>query len=316
MITYRSYRNSDPPHLLRIWADCAGRPGLIQPLTMAYLERSVLNKPYFDPRGLFLAFDDDRPVGFAHAGFAPASDFRSGLCREKGITCLVLVSQDYESSGIAEKLLWQCEEYLTTQGARILYGGSASPWHPFYLGLYGGLQLPGILESDTQLVNTFMSHDYRVDRRYQRFQLNLENGLRPLDVALRFQFARFCVVKRPDPPPAHWWDAVSYCESEITDYLLIDPTTERAVARVRYCKHQPNPHSWPAVGLAEIRVANGWQQQKADRYLLANSLACLRQEGISIVEAQCVSTDAATVELLTGIGFRPATSSLVFRKDV
>lgn len=315
MLSYRSYRNTDPPHLLRIWADATGRPGLIQPLTLAYLERGVLNKPYFDPQGLFLAFDDARPVGFAHAGFAPNRAAGSELCYGKGITCLLVVSPGYEATPVAEDLLQKCEEYLLKKGAQVLYGGSASPWHPFYLGLYGGLQLPGVLESDTFLIDVFTRHQYVIDEYYRRFQLNLSGFQKTPDVGLRFQFSRFSLVRRTDARPLDWWDAVSYCESELTDFVLVDPSTERPVARVRYCKHSPNPHSWPAVGLAEIRVANGWREQNVEKYLLATSLTCLQQEGIAIVEAQCPGSDEKMVQLLKASGFQPATRGVVFRKQ-
>ncbi|MGB9688126.1 hypothetical protein [Thermogutta sp.] len=315
MLTYRTYLNTDPPHLLRIWAECTGRPGLVQPLNISSLERSVLNKPYFDPKGLILAFDDGRPVGFAHAGFAPSSDFGDALRREVGITCLLLVSQEYEKSQVPEELLFRCEEYLTSRGAQVLYGGSASPWHPFYLGLYGGFQLPGILESDTRLIETFTHHNYVLDARYRRFQLNLMQYRRPADPDLRLQFAQYSVCKRLDPQLTQWWDAVSYCESELLDYLLVNPATGRPVARVRFCKHNPNPHCWPAVGLVDIRVAEGWADCRVDDFLLGESLVRLQQDGISIVEAQCHSGATGTANLLTQHGFQPATGGVVFRKE-
>ena len=73
MIHYRPFSNTDPPLLAELWRSCANRP-LVQPLTAAMLEELVLNKPYFDREGLWLAVEDDKPQGFVHAGFGPSED--------------------------------------------------------------------------------------------------------------------------------------------------------------------------------------------------------------------------------------------------
>ena len=69
MLTYRSFRNFDPPALTALWRSRAGQPGFVQPLSTDLFEQLVFAKLYFDYGGLVLAHDDGRLLGFAHAGF-------------------------------------------------------------------------------------------------------------------------------------------------------------------------------------------------------------------------------------------------------
>ena len=69
MITYRSFRNWDPPTLVALWNSGVSGRGAARAIDVQDLDRLVLSKPYFDPQGITLAQDDGRPVGFVHAGF-------------------------------------------------------------------------------------------------------------------------------------------------------------------------------------------------------------------------------------------------------
>ena len=79
MLTYRTFRNTDPPPLASIWRSRAGQQALAQPLSVDLLEQYVFAKLYFDYQGLILACDDGEAVGFAHAGFGPDDDEERGF---------------------------------------------------------------------------------------------------------------------------------------------------------------------------------------------------------------------------------------------
>ena len=115
MIRYRPFLNGDPPLLTAVWRGCVGRRGLAQPITTVMLDQLVLSKPYFDRTGLILALDDDRPVGFVHAGFGPNED-ESGLSTELGVIVMLLVVAHPEEAAIAARLVALAEEYLRSQG--------------------------------------------------------------------------------------------------------------------------------------------------------------------------------------------------------
>jgi hypothetical protein len=52
MLTYRTFRNSDPPALAALWRSRAGQPGLVQPVSPDLLEQLVFSRLYFDYGGL------------------------------------------------------------------------------------------------------------------------------------------------------------------------------------------------------------------------------------------------------------------------
>lgn len=314
MISYRHYRNTDPPHLLGVWSECAGKPGLIQPLSLAHLERSVLNKPYFDPQGLIMAFAADRPVGFVHSGFGPGED-PGELDFQRGIICMLMVVPGVDE-GVADELLVRGENYLLVHHAKTLYGGSASPCHPFYLGLYGGAQLAGIIRTDTAWLALLERHGYTVAEEYLRFELSREAWRPWMNPNLVMQFSGFTVEKTVDPARLTPWEALSYCEHEIIQYALVDPRTGQRAARVRFCRMDPNPHSGPAVGLVELRAARAWTLVEAGQYLLGEALRQLWYEGIRIVEAQCRKDEHSMIELLESFAFRRCTDGVVLSKSV
>ena len=126
MLTYRTFRNTDPPTLVSIWRSCAGQPALVQPVSADLLEQYVFAKLYFDYHGLILACDDGEAVGFAHAGFGP-NDEETAVATEMGTTCLVLTRPDYRKADVAAGLLERSEAYLCRQGAKVLYGGGHPP---------------------------------------------------------------------------------------------------------------------------------------------------------------------------------------------
>ena len=80
------------PALVELWNSQAGRRALAQPMTQTLLEECVFAKPYFDRLGLIVAKDDDRLVGFAHAGFAAGADGLR-LSTAVGAVNLVLVAE-------------------------------------------------------------------------------------------------------------------------------------------------------------------------------------------------------------------------------
>ena len=111
MLRFRCFHNTDPPAVTAIWQSRDGQPGLYQPVSVDLLEQYVFGKPYFDCAGFILATDDDRPVGFAHAGFGP-NPSRDGLSTDAGVTCLLLTLPEFARPEIAAGLLERCEHYL------------------------------------------------------------------------------------------------------------------------------------------------------------------------------------------------------------
>src|SRR5262245_53003596 len=136
----------------------------MQPMTAGLLEQFVFSKPYFDREGLVVAERDGRVLGFAHAGFG-SNDDGSGLSTAMGTTYMLMLHRDAPDGAVADELLARAEAYLRQRGSTVIYAGGIRPLNGFYLGLYGGSELPGILASDVVFSDSCRRGGYReIDR--------------------------------------------------------------------------------------------------------------------------------------------------------
>ena len=191
----------------------------MQPVSADLLEQLVLAKPYFENAGLIVAVDDGVPIGFAHAGFGPTAD-EHGLSTEMGTTCMLMVRSNYQRLGIGAELLSRSEQYLQGRGTKVLYAGCIRPLNAFYLGLYGGSEMPGVLDSNPKAQQLFRSQGYREIDRTVVMQRTL-SGFRPVVDRRQMQIRRRSVLEMTeDPPPRTWWDACTYGGFERTRFQL------------------------------------------------------------------------------------------------
>src|SRR6185295_20264195 len=90
------------------------------------------------------------------------------------------------------------------------YGGGLRPVDSFYLGLSGGSEISGVLDSDARGQSLYSSHQYSQCGATAVMQLDLAK-FRPLvdrqQMQLRRQTAFHSVL---DPPTRSWWDACTY----------------------------------------------------------------------------------------------------------
>lgn len=316
MISYRTFRNSDTPRLAEIWRGQPPERGLMQPMSADLFEQFVLAKPYFDNQGLIVAVDDDRPVGFVHAAFGP-SETEAGLSYTFGVTCLVLVRQDYQRRGIGAQLLARSEAYLRSRGAQVLYAGGIAPLNGFYLGLYGGSELPGVLDSDPQAQRLFLSQGYREIDRTLVLHRDL-TSYRPLVDRNQLQIRRRSTVQALcDPPPRTWWEACAWSLLARTRFELSLREAPGAAAWATFWSIQPLAKSWGvnAAGLVELEVSEKHRRQGIAAFLLGESFRQLQSQGVSLVEVQTMQRNAAARKLYEKLGFKLVDQGAVYRKE-
>ena len=131
---------------------------------------------HFDRHGLIVATRDETPVGFVHAGFGPSDDGLS-LDTSMGTTHILMVDPAERESTLADELLAASEDYLRSRGATVIYAGGINPLNSFYLGLYGGSEIPGVLQSDVVLQAACRSA--RLPRDRPRAHHAVRPGARP-----------------------------------------------------------------------------------------------------------------------------------------
>jgi GNAT superfamily N-acetyltransferase len=288
----------------------------VQPVSADLLEQLVLAKPYFDNSGLIVAVDDGTPIGFAHAGFGPAAD-EQGLSTEMGTTCMLMVRSNYQRLGIGAELLARSERYLQGRGSKVLYAGCIRPLNAFYLGLYGGSELPGVLDSNPKAQLLFRSQGYREIDRTVVMQRSL-TGFRPLVDRRQMQIRRRSVMEMcEDPAPRSWWDACTYGGFERIRFRLLSRPAGELLAEATFWNIEPLASSWGvhAVGLVDLAVCDAERRQGLATFLLSEAFRHYQTQGMTLVEAQTMQHNAAALGLYQKLGFETIDSGAVFRKE-
>jgi ribosomal protein S18 acetylase RimI-like enzyme len=316
LIGYRSFRNSDPPYLAGIWRMRSGLRGYAQPMTAALLERMVFAKPYFDDAGLIIATEDDQPIGFGHAGFGPTDD-ESALDLEFGASIMVVVAPHAEENAIAAELIARCEAYLRGRGAKVLYGGGIKPLNSFYVGLYGGSELPGILNTDPQHQEFFRAAGYREIDRTVVLHRELA-GYRPVFDRQQLLLRRRTAVEVTfDPPAQSWWESCTYDAISRMKYKLKLQEQNQVVAEATLVDMEAFSQSWGvrAAGLVDVEVLTSFRRQGMAACLLCEVLRQAAEQGVALVEVQTMQQNSAALALYKKLGFHQADSGAVFRKE-
>lgn len=316
MLEIRAFRNSDPPQLLWLWEGCQLGRGAAKGLSCDVFEFVVFGQPYFDPRGLLVAEIDGRPVGFVHAGFGVNAD-ETGLARDQGVICAVMVHPDFRRRGIGKQLVAAAESYLREAGATTLTAGQACRTDAFYLGIYGGSELPGFLESDPQARPFFESIGYRQLERRLIFQKDITIKQEPYDPRLAPVRRSMQLVVTDKPAHMTWW-WVARCGRFDTFRFMLQPKSDgAAVAEVTCAGLDFYIRAWQqrCVGFTELRVAEPGRRKCYAKALLLESIRRLREEMVTRVEVQAQETNAAAVALFKALRFDQIDTGIVYRKN-
>jgi ribosomal protein S18 acetylase RimI-like enzyme len=316
LIGYRSFRNNDPPHLAEIWRTRSGLRGYAQPMTAMLLDRLVFSKPYFDQSGLIVATDKDRAIGFAHAGFGPVDD-ESALSTEIGASILTLVAPHPDEAAIAAELISHCEAYLRDRGAKVLYGGGIRPLNAFYVGLYGGSELPGILDSDPQHQGFFRAAGYREIDRTVVLHREL-SGFRPIVDRQQMQLRRRVQIKYVcDPPFRSWWEACTVGEFTRLKFELFLTDENKPAAMATLTDMETFSQTWGArtAGMVDVWVADAHRRQGMGLSLVGEILRQAAEQGYGLVEVQTMQQNRAALALYQKLGFEQVDSGVVYRKE-
>jgi len=316
VIRVRPFRNTDPPYLVEVWRSQPPLRGLAQPISVRHLEELVFSKPYFDREGLLVAESDEGTiVGFVHAGFG-ATDDLSSLSTEMGAICLLLVADGQPYEAVAAPLMHAAESYLRRRGAKLLYAGGVFPLNPFYLGLYGGSEMPGVLESDGRLLEFFQHHEYEPISSISVLQRSL-TGFRPLVDRGQMQIRRSYQIEAVlDPPAQNWWEACTFGHTDRTRFDLYPRGSRERAATVTFWHIEPLASSWGvhAVGMINLETAPALRRKGLATFLVGESLRQLQTHGVTLVEAQTLEQNIAAQGLYRKLGFEAVDRGIVLRK--
>jgi GNAT superfamily N-acetyltransferase len=312
---FRPFLNSDPPHLAAIWRSQPPQRGLLQPVTAPLLEYGVFSKMHFDRRGLIVALRDDRPVGFVHAGFGPSDDGLS-LDTSMGTTHLLMVDAAERETGLADELLAASEDYLRSRGATVIYAGGINPLNSFYLGLYGGSEIPGILQTDLLFQAACMRRGYQEIDRVRILQCDLARVRPPVSRELRLIKRTMQAVETIDPPPKSWWEACVWGSLQRDVFQLVETPGGRIVAEAAFWDMQPLSAGWgmSTAGLFDLYVPPELRRRGYASYVLGEAIRVLRRRGVATIEAQTMASNDAATAYYMKLGFTEIDHGVVYRK--
>ncbi|REJ76739.1 MAG: GNAT family N-acetyltransferase [Planctomycetota bacterium] len=321
MIEYRTFRNTDPPQILRLWQECGLGRGAAQPGGTEALELFIFSQQFFDPEGLTLACEGGRVIGFAHAGFG-CSDDQSRLDRSRGVICAVMVHPDFRRLGVGAALVRKSEEYLLSRGATEMRAGPAPGWDPFFFGLYGGTRPSGFLESDPNARPFFESLNYSAGPQHGVFQRRL--GAKPDPMNLRLATIRreteLIVVPRPLDPTWWWYTHFGRWESAGIDLLrfrLVRKNAGEPIAAVTVIGLEQYEPVWKqrAIGLVDVSVETSLRGQGYGQALLLGVMRRLKQELVDVAEIHSPQENETAWKVIQSAGFEQVDTGIVYVRN-
>jgi ribosomal protein S18 acetylase RimI-like enzyme len=315
VVHYRTFRNSDPPGLVHLWNEALCGRGAVTLSSSTLLEHHVFAKPYFDPAGLMVAVEENRLVGFAHAGFGPKED-QAALATTTGVLAMLVVLPSHRRRGIGSELLRRCETYLRERGARALQAGADGATNPFYFGLYGGSESSGFLTSEATLGLFLARHHYQPFQTYQVLHRHLPRSMNIVDGRFPALRRRYEFFVGPQEGAAVWWRECVTGLLEMRDCRVEEKATGHVVARGSYWEMEAYSRSWNecVVGLRDLEVRSDLRRQGLAKFLLAQLLRYLQEQYFSIVEVQVPNENVPGTRLFQNLGFEVVDVGHVYRR--
>ncbi len=315
MIEFRSFRNSDPPGIWKLWSEGQMGRGAALPRSMDAFEELNYGQPYFDPMGLVVALDGPRLVGMVHAGLAATED-RSQLDRTTGVICAVLVHPEYRRNGIGTELLARAEAYLRGESVTRILAGPARGLDPFYFGLYGGCRPSGFLLSDPAAQPFLQRLGYGEFERHGVFQRDLTiprdpTGMRSVTIRRQTE-----LVTLDSPETPNWWWFTHLGRTDSIRYCLNLKRTGESIASVSVTPLDHYADAWNdrSVGIVDMRVADAFRGQGYGQTLLIEVVRSLRQDHLQRAEVHAPESSPMAIRALIAAGFMRIDTGIVYQK--
>lgn len=317
MIELRPFLNTDLPGLVSVWKQQRAQRAFAQTMYHDLFERTVLSKPFFDPGGLIVAFIDGEIQGFVHCGFGPNPE-RTDLDHRNGIICILLTRNTPGKVEVCNRLIDHAEKYLVGCGSQSVSTGTLFPYSPFYLGLYGGSNVPGILTGSPAIIDVFASRGYQQQQQILVMQRSLHNFRAVLDRQQTTVRRSFRIEQDQDPLAASWWEACTVGSTNRCIFNLIDRKSGETRGNISYWDVEPLARNWGvrAMGLFDLTVQPAARQAGLATFLAGESLRHMQQQGINLVEAQVADDNRPAINLFEKMGFESIDTGVVLQRPL
>jgi len=315
MVIYRSFRNTDPPLLADLLRAHVGRIDLPSHVTVDLLEQLVFAKLYFDYDGLILACEGERLLGFVHAGFG-ADPAGNRLDHCVGVIAWLLMRPDAATPELAGELIQQAEAYLRRRGAQRLIAGSLRPNCPFYAGVLGLAEPPGVSQFDETFERALLSLGFHPQLRTITHQRTLPDFEAPIDRRQMEIRRRMIVEATFDVPTRTWWEACLWNEFELTRLELMPRGSRQPAASAvfRALEAAGSSAAYRGAGLIDITVDENYRRRGLAVYLLSEACRQFSRQGMTHLFALVRTGDLPAEGLLAKVGFKPVYRGTLYEK--
>lgn len=309
-VRVRTFRNTDPPRLVELWNRSFTGRGAVPLRSASPLERFLFSKPYFDPQGLFLAEDDQRLLGFAHAGL--------GQSKDVGGIWAIAVRPEARRQKIGTTLLQHCEEYLKQQRVGTLLGATGQPSNPFYLGLYGGSDCLGVLESDPAGKPFFLHHRFQPGPSFRVLNRVLTQPFKCSDPRFALLRQKYTIVPTIPRSLNCFERECLFGSIEPMEFVVEEKNTGQKVGRTLVWEMEGFSHRWgmPAVGIFGLEIDPAFRRQGLGKWLLAGVLRQVQDQFFELAEMQISENQTSGLQFLKTLGFEAVDRSDTFMKSL
>jgi GNAT superfamily N-acetyltransferase len=208
--------------------------------------------------------------------------------------------------------------YLATHGTRVAHAGAAPPLDPFYFGLYGGSDLPGVLLSDAAAGPFLESHGYVGVGTTLVLQRRLGQHLAVADARFAAIRRKYDVKLMPRANLGTWWQESVLGLIEPVEFRLEDKLSGLPAARALAWEMEGFSGRWnaPAVGLLELHVRADLRRQGLAKFLLTQLMRNLQEQFFGVVETQVAESNAAALALYQSVAFERVDAGRVYRRTL
>ncbi|MBL8820024.1 MAG: GNAT family N-acetyltransferase [Planctomyces sp.] len=303
--------------MLQLWHSCNLGPSAAEGFSTDILELFTFSLPFFDRKGLILAFDDEKPVGFVHAGFAPTADL-SGLDYRQGTLAALMVLPAYRRKGIGSQLVRLAEQYLAEKGAAVVEAGGGREKNGFYVGMYGGLQPSGFSESSAAWDTFFSRLGYSPGSRTIVVRRDLFKSRDPVNARLirNRRQVNLVITDRPSGQP--WWWFVRFGHLDSLRFELEERASRKIVASGQIIGMDVFIPKWGvrSVGIRDVFVPESERRHGYALALVLEICRRLRDEAVQLIEAHVDAESQGGLDLFTSANFEPVEHLLTFRRTL
>lgn len=318
MTRFRPFRNDDAPALADLWNRGLPDRNVVKPLTVHEFDALVMCKQIFDRQGLIVAEQNDRIVGFAHAGFGPREpDGPShALDTTMGTIAMLVVEPGLDDPEVEGGLVIEAELYLRSRGAQVYYAGGQYPMNPFYWGLYGISEFSGVIDAHTSFHRAVRRLGYEPVSHSFVYEFDLlEPDLRDPKLMLLRRQTRVEIIE--DEVPASWWKAQAIGLFRPTFFRILSRDQDIEIAHAAIWEIA----SGYGVGdgrsrsaLIDLEVHPDYRRKGFASLILNEVCRFAREQLTEILAVQTAEANLPARALYEKLGFKHVDTATLYRK--